>query len=180
MMFSHSFRFHIARALALLAVVATAGAGRAQELPPALQKPTITVAQALSMLQALRNLDGRQVIVKAPSGADTVVMVPWDLNSGALRMKVATDIVILTAIEKAADEARIAIVRDIQRASGLSSLQPGTAEMESFLRQYSDVLNAPADNVSLLARIKTTDLKLDKNEIPVTALSALMPILDDK
>ena len=67
----------------------------------------ITVAQALSLLSGLRTLDGHQVIVKQ-NGQDAVVVQPWDFGSGLLRLKIANDISILAAVEKSAEDARVA------------------------------------------------------------------------
>jgi nitroreductase len=137
----------------------------------AAEAPKITNAQALSMLQALRNLDGRMVIVK-----ETPVMQPWDFGSGTLRLRIAKNVSALVAVEKAIDDARIGIVKE-QMKGGVDQIKPGTPEFDAFQKQYADMLNAPAQVE--LARIRASELKLDKNEIPVTALSALEPILDD-
>jgi hypothetical protein len=148
-------------------------------------RPTkITVAQALSLLSGLRTLDGHQVIVKQ-NGADAVVVQPWDFGSGLLRLKIANDISILAAVEKSAEDARVSIIKEIVK--GLPpdkdgkppvGIVPGTPEFDDFQRQYTEVLNGPAAGTQDLARIKASELKLDKNELSVTALSALSPILD--
>lgn len=146
---------------------------------PALAEPAgkITVAQGLSLLAGLRNLDGHQVIVKQGAN-ESVVMVPWDFASGSLRLRIANNISILAPTEKAADDSKTSIIKELTRGKA-PSIQPGTPEADAFVAQYQDVLNGPAPGTQDLGRIKASELKLDKNEIGGTTLSALAPILDD-
>lgn len=133
----------------------------------------LTVAEALSLLSGLRALDGRVVVVK-----DDKVLVPWEFGSGALRVKIARDISALAPVERRVEEARFAIVREI--TAGLppgKSIEQGTPAYDKFQLQLQQVLDAPAGKLDL-ARIRESELKLDRNEIPVTALSALVPIMD--
>lgn len=151
-------------------LLATAIDVQAQSKPP-------MIADALSMLQAFRNLDGRQVIVKV-NGADTPVMTPWDFASGTLRLRIARNISALAAVEKDVEETRQSIVKEILKGMPAGSqITPGTPEFEVFSLQIADALKQPA--AVTLSRIKASELRLDKNEIPITALSALAPILDD-
>lgn len=148
---------------------------------PAADK-TLTVADALSMLQAFRNLDGRIVVVKQ-NGVDTPVQMPWEFGSGTLRLRIARNVTALAAIEKAVEESRQNIVKEIIKGMPVgkdgppTSVVPGTPEFDNFSKQIADMLKQPAQVT--LSRIKVGELKLDKNEIPVTALSALEPILDE-
>ena len=165
-------------AIALAAIVLTSPA-------IAQSKPKLTVAQALSLLAALRNLDGHMSVVKQ-NGQDVTIMVPWEFGSGILRARVAGDISILVPIEKTTEETRQGIIREIvatmppgKDGKQLLGVVPGTPQFDDFQRQYQSALDAEAPINGVLARIKMSDLKLDKNEIPVTALSALTPILDD-
>lgn len=131
----------------------------------------LTVAQALNLLTALRNLDGHLVIIKQNGGEGTV-MVPWEFGSGALRLAIAHDIDVLTPNEKALGEARRSILKE------LGDIKPGSKEAEEFSRQIEQAMSTPALGAAELTHIKASDLKLDKNEIPVTVLSALGPILE--
>lgn len=146
---------------------------------------SLTVGDALSLLQALRNLDGHAVPTKQ-NGAETVVIVPWEFGSGTLRAKIATDIWVLSQVERAVDDARRAIVAEIlakmpadKDGNRPVSIPPGTSEFADFQRQLEAATRAPAALSTPLARIKVGELKLDRNEIPVTALAAMAPILDD-
>lgn len=141
-------------------------------------KPTspLTVVQALSMLMALKSLDGHEVVIKSKEGDQTKVVVPWEL-SGLLRLKIANDITVLQVVEGTAEKTRQGLLREATKDKP-GPLTAGTPEYDEFIRQWSEVLNSPAPGSVDLARIAAADLKLDKNEIPVSVLSALMPILD--
>lgn len=160
------------------------GTGVTASLPPVLKLPTkITNGDALSMLAALRNFDGRIVVIKQ-GGQDATVMVPWEFNSGTLRLRIARNVAALAVVEKTMEDARISILKELLKdippgpdGKPAQGLPPGSTAFEAFQRQYAEALNAPAEVT--LFRIKASELKLDKNEIPVTALSALAPILDD-
>jgi hypothetical protein len=163
----------------ILIALAVAGPAHAQARPP------LTVSDALNMLLAHKALDGRQVVAKQ-NGQDVVVVVPWEFNSGVLRVRVARNVAALSEVEKLADEARLAIIKEVLKQAPPdkngrqpATLAPGSAEMDEFLRQYTEVLKEPAKGSEQLARIKVADLRLDRNEIPVTVLSALLPILDE-
>lgn len=145
---------------------------------PAAEK-ALTVGDALNMLLALRNLDGRAVVVK-----ENVVITPWDFASGTLRLRIARNIMALTEIEKTANDARESIIREILRrmpagADGKpqNEIPAVSAEAEEFRKQYAAVLAEPT--AVTLSRIRASELRLDKNEIPTSTLAVLSPILDD-
>jgi hypothetical protein len=137
----------------------------------------ITVRDAIALLSALRNLDGRMVVVEQ-GGQKGTVMQPWEFKSGIVRLRIASNISILAAVEKAADDARVGIVKQVRKKYGVDQITGESPAFEEFSRLYDEVLNAKAAGTQDLARIKASDLKLDANEISVTVLSALRPILD--
>lgn len=145
---------------------------------PAMAAEPLKVSQAVALVVALRNLDGHLVIVKQ-SGADNTVMIPWEFGSGALRLRVASNIAILDLVQKTTEDARQAIIAEVTKRSGQAELKPGTPEFDDFQRQFGQMMDGPAAGTERIARIKASELKLDKNEIPVTVLAALGPILDD-
>jgi len=138
----------------------------------------ITVAQAIPLATALRNLDGHMVVIKQ-NGADNVVMTPWDFGSGSLRLRIANNLTILAAIEKSAEDGRQAIIKEILKKTGGSDIKPGTPDYEDYQRQFADLMAQPASGSQDLSRLKASELKLDRNEIPVTVLSTLGPILEN-
>lgn len=141
-------------------------------------KSPLKVIDALNMLAALRNLDGHTIVIKQ-NGQDTTIVQPWDFGSGSLRLKIARNVSALTAVEKSVEDTRQAIVKEIMKSmpAGTANIQQNTPEWETLQKQFADVLAQPA--AVDLVRIRASDLKLDKNEIPITTLVALTPILDD-
>lgn len=164
----------IVAALAAFAWSATVLAGLADPV----KTPAMPVSQAIQVLGALRNLDGHQVIVKA-NGVETVVNQPWTFGSGTVRLAIATDIALFEAVFNAVEKTRLGIIAEITKGKEPGfQIQPNTPEMADFLKQYNEALGAPASGLERVVRIKTVDLRLDVNEIPVTTLSALLPILE--
>lgn len=158
------------RRLALIVATLALLASPAAADPP---KP-LTVAQALQALQGLRALDGHQVVV-----GGQVVVVPWEFKNGALRVALAADVGILTAVETSQNKVRIDIIHEVLKDHpGETEVKPGTPEMDAFLKQYQQVLDAPAAGIEGLQHIREQDLHLDANEIPAGVLYALSPILD--
>lgn len=145
-------------------------ASPAQEVP----KSPMTVGEAIQVLGALRALDGQQVIVKQ-NGGDVVVAQPWKFSSATLRLAIADNIAILSKLETSTDKARVGIIREI--ANGGDRVSVGTKEFDEFQRQYDAMNAAPYGAAGALTRIDAKALNLDVNEIPVTTLSALWPIL---
>jgi hypothetical protein len=134
----------------------------------------LTIQQSLTVLGGLRNLDGHQIVVN-----NQVVFQPWEFGSATLRLKLANDITILTAVETKQEAIRKSIILEISKDKPKDfAIAPATPEMDEFMRQYNDLLAQPADGTQDLARIGAAELKLDKNEIPSGTLAALKPILD--
>ena len=151
--------------------------------PSARAAEKITVNQMQSLSVALRNLDGHLTVIKQ-NGQDAAIMTPWEFGSGSLRLRIANNITILDAAMKTAEDTRQAIIKElIKKASDrtgepVTDLKPGTPENDEFQKQYGDLMAQPAPRTQDLSRIKASELKIDKNEIPVTVISALAPILD--
>jgi hypothetical protein len=165
---------------------AAEGPREVKEKPPADNSGRVTIQQAINLQTALRNLDGHLVIVKL-NGQDGTVMVPWMFDNGRLRKRIADDLSIIDGAVKVAEEARKAIFREVaakfkvepDAKSGAQELKAGTPERVEYDKQVEELMSAPAAGTQDLAKIKVSELKLDKNEIAVTALEALGPILMD-
>jgi hypothetical protein len=145
----------------------------------------ITIAQAAAMATALRNMDGHIIVVKQ-GGIDNMVMIPWDFGSASLRLRIASDIAILDGVARSVETSRQAIIKELLAKANertpdksVTEIKPGMPEYEEFQRQYADLNGSPAPGTQDLARIKASELHMDRNDIPVTVLSALGPILDD-
>lgn len=143
-------------------------------------RPPVSVSQGLVLVGALRALDGRHATVK---GSETAVMVPYEFGSPTLRLRIAKNIALLAQTERAAEEARLAILRDVMgwTSDGVvgNMPTPGTPQHDEFLRRFQAMLDGPVKESEQLARLSASELRLDKNEIPVTVLSMLIPILDE-
>src|ERR1700685_1942669 len=78
--------------LAISIGIATAACGQ--------ERPKVTGGDALRVRSALKELDGRPVVIKQ-NGQDVTIVQPWDFGSGVLRLKITNDITILSAVQKA-------------------------------------------------------------------------------
>lgn len=142
------------------------------QAPPA---PSLSVRDAVSLVTALGNLDGHMIVTKQ-NGQEQAIIVPWEFESGSLRLRIATDLTALKPVVAGADQTRQGIIKELLQKTHGTEIRPGTVEYSEFEREYGQALDMPTGVA--LQRIKASELKLDKNEIPVTVLSALAPILD--
>jgi hypothetical protein len=153
---------------------------KAQTPPTAVLEPgKITVRQALALAPALRNLDGKPSVVKQ-NGTDAILMNPWEFQSGIVRLVLGNDLAIVEPVERAAENARQGIIRELLKKmpAGSAQIAAGTPQWDEYQKQYDQVLDAPAVGTQDLAKIKASDLHLEKNEIPITVIAALKPILE--
>ncbi len=155
-----------------VAAMAAVGPTAAQEQPA---KNRLTVQQAIGVLGCLRGLDGYQSVVKTRDG-ETVVARAYEFGDGALRWTIARNIAVLTEIENAAQASRKQII--IELSNGAGKIDPNTPEAVKFEKQWDAVLATPNALTDKLQRLKVSALKLDKNEIPASAIAACEPILD--
>ena len=160
--------------LALIAAAIALAASPVRSAEPA----RITVREALALAQALRNLDGHMTVIKQNGSQDQTVMIPWEFGSGSLRLRIANDLTIVAAVEASLEKARQSIVKEILKNHDATEIKPGTPEYDQFMKQYAEILEQPAAGAIDLGRIKASELRLDKNEIGVTILQALKPIMD--
>lgn len=160
--------------LALIAAVLTAAASPVRSG----EQAKMTVADVLALSTALRNLDGHMIVVKQ-NGTDGTVMVPWEFGNGRLRLRIANDLSIVDAAVKIANDAQAAIFKEVTKKFNVTALTPGTPERTEYDAQIAELMKQPAAGEHDLAKIKASDLNLDKNEIPVSVLSALKPILEE-
>lgn len=167
-------------AAAVFAAPASAQAPKAKR-PAAAEtaKPVLTIGQALGILSAARSLDGRMVMVKQ-NGQDAAIMQPWDFGSGSLRVRILKTIAALEPNVKIEEDARRKIVTEILAGMppGTTEIKSGTPEYTKFLEQREQMLKEPAVGGDQVYTIKASELRLDRNEIPISVLAGLEPILD--
>ena len=169
-----------------LAALPSWASEKPKEPPSAADAGKVTVQQAINLQTALRNLDGHLVITKQ-NGQEGTVMVPWEFSNGRVRKRIADDLSIVDAAVKVAETARQAIFKEVVATfkvapdpkSGVQELKAGTPEHVEYDKQVEELMSAPAAGTQDLAKIKVSELKLDKNEIGGTVIEALGPILVD-
>jgi hypothetical protein len=165
-------------ALAAFPTWAAERAREPKERPSEADAAKVTVQQAIDLQTALRNLDGHLVIIKQ-NGQDGTVMVPWEFGDGRLRLRIANDLAIIDTAVKAANEAGKAVFQEVSKKFNVQELKAGTPERAEYDKLIAEISSAPAAGTQDLAKIKASELKLGKNEIAITVLEALGPILVD-
>lgn len=131
---------------------------------------TMNVADCLGILAGLNTIDsGRQVIINAGKPNEAVVSQPYEFGNAKLRLDIAHNISLLAAIQRDAQTTQQKIFAEVSKGS--PEIKPGSAEAMDYDKQLKELTSRPC-NVSL-AKIKDADLKLDKNEIPSSALALI-------
>lgn len=130
----------------------------------------LTIADCQTILAGLKGLDGRQEITKDGSAVTT----PYQFGNAKLRLALQQNIARLNDLQQDFVKVQQDLFREV--AGDASEIKPNTAEMVRYQKLILDALQAPC-NIEL-QRIKAEDLKLDKNEIQGSVLSALDKILD--
>lgn len=152
--------------------------------------PAITVADAISIWNAINVLDNHQTGVI--DGRGNPVTAPNNFEySGAVHLALARDGAKAFMIVKEYNE-QLAKLRakfnEDKKSVTKEQLTEFTAEnLKEIDKKSSEMLAAPASDVAWI-RIKATDLCLDakppecpvKNAFPIGVLEALLPILDEK
>lgn len=130
----------------------------------------MTIADCQAVLVGLNGLDGRAEMTK--DGA--AVTVPYQFGNGALRLAIQQNIAALNGVQQAFVKVQQDLFREI--AGSATEIKPNTLEFAKYQKAVMDAQASPCDVT--LVRIKASDLKLDKNEIPGSVLGALDRILD--
>lgn len=154
----------------MFASLAFAQAAPVKQEPSAAINPSgLTLNDCLTVLTGLNALDGYQVVVNAGKPNEQVIVRSYEFSNGDLRGDIADNIATLTAIQKTAQEAQAQIFRDV--AKGETEIKPGTPQVTEYDRQLKELTTRSCS--AQLKKIKTSDLKLNKNEIPGSVLAAL-------
>lgn len=139
---------------------------------------TLTNEKALALLAAMRNLDGRLVVVKTPQG-ENIVAQPWVFKSAVLRLRIKRNIKALEPIEKLIEETRQTMVAAAQAKIPLGADGKPVVAQVDLAKDFLALLRQPVEGPVDLGRIKASELMLNENEIPGTTLAGADPILDD-
>lgn len=146
-------------------------------LDPALaaDKVKISFQDAIILNNALSALDGRERVVK-DGERERVVSEPYDLGPG-LRAAIGKNLTRLKAPVEIYSNAEKGLRNEITKG-GVIEIKAGSPEVELFIQKRAELLKLE-ESIEPLIRIKRSELKLEKNPIPGTVLSAMDPILDD-
>jgi hypothetical protein len=131
----------------------------------------LTVGQAWQIINALHALDGHQEIIH-DGDRQSVVTVPYKFGPG-FRWALATD---WTALQPIAEAYQKAARAEAGELSPGGAIKDGSPEAKKFA-EADAMLQAKEQTVSIV-RLKLNEFALDKNDIPISALSALSPIID--
>jgi hypothetical protein len=134
------------------------------------EEPKLTILDCQTLQAGLTSLDGHQELTR---GGESVSLA-YQFGSAALRLTIQQNLAALAVPLGAFDKARQAIFKEI--AGDAPEIKPNTPEATKYTAQVQAAQQRPCDVD--LQRIKATDLKLDKNEIPGSVLAALDKILD--
>lgn len=155
-------------------IIATTAARADEKAPP------LTNQQALTLLVALRSLDGHTVVVQG-----NPILIPWEFKNGKLRNDIRRNQMMLEPIEAAVQKSQSDIIREVldkmvdKDGKKATKIEVGTPQHAEVQRQIEALLLSPVGSNVTLFRIKISDLKLDDNDIPVSVIRGLEPILDD-
>lgn len=136
----------------------------------------LKLSEAQQLAQAIAALDNSpEKIVKQGEGQpDKVVRLAYDI-SGTARLALFRNLRELNSQLDDFDKTRIATVKKIW-GERTPDKDKDEAEFARFQKEFGVLLDTPIE--VKLTRIKTDDLRLDQNPIPLTVLSALTPILN--
>jgi hypothetical protein len=162
--------------LSILAFLTLALALTASGVVAGEQKLSLRDAQALAV--AIRSLDGYPRLLKDSNNNVTTVTMPYEFASGTVRAKLGNDLAILKLSEASIELTRQQIAKEVMARHHVEKIENGSAAFEDFLAQMTKALDQEAPGTGDLAHINIAELRLDKNEIPISTIAALRPILE--
>lgn len=150
----------------------------------AAEKITLKVSEIDSLAGAIGYLD--LIEREVPQGANTPPHILRGITiSGITRMTLRDDLAACNVVLKPYQETKAGIIKDV--ADGEEQILPPTDPKDSIAKAQFDkrmkAFNAKHDPVYKkiyevsVTKIKTADLNLDANAIPIAILDALSPIL---
>ncbi len=129
----------------------------------------------LNLLKALSALDGRPtpVTVKDKDREVTQIVIKPYSFSGTARLAMARALVAVKDVNDALSRTHDGLVK--QFADPADPTQVSDANMQAFTDEWEKVLDAAV--VLKFARISCTELRVEENQLPVSVLAALDPLL---
>lgn len=141
---------------------------------PATVAPTLPIKTLLEINAALSVLDGTPTIVKGENGTEKTVTVPYQF-SGKVRWGISKNLNVLKRISEDFSKTRDSLISDV--SGGIGRIEPeNEAAIKLFNEKIAEVFTTEEDTKGLLS-LPFEGLNLDVNQIPVSILAALEPII---
>lgn len=150
----------------------------------ALPSTGMTLNDCLLILQGLNAIDEHIVLFGKP-GEQQTIKLAYEYGSGTFRAALGSNIRILTTLQQGAQADQQKILLEVFKGKGGTPPDKDASSEEkaefakqsiAYDKQLKELTAAPC--AVQLTRIKVSDLKLEKNELPASALANLDKILD--
>lgn len=132
---------------------------------------TLNNQQVLSLSEAITALDGSRVTLLV-DGKAVEVWRGYKLSPKS-RLALARAQGVLSGLTADFHRAKDALIK--QHAGGESAIGPASPHFNSFSNDFRALTQQPVETA--LPVITEKDLHLDENEIPISVLNALLPII---
>jgi hypothetical protein len=173
---------HLFFTILFTAVIGAASAAEAPVQKPAAPQSSLTLNDCLLILQGLQAIDEHIVIIgKEPN--QQLVKQSYEYGPGGFRLNfLAHNIRVLTDLQQTAQAEQQKILRDIlakmppKDDKPATEIPPGTPDALEYDRRLRELTGAPC--IAELTHFREHDLKLEKNELPGSALANLDKIRD--
>lgn len=135
----------------------------------------LTVEQATGVYGALQNLDGRERAVGNKDN-ERIIMEPYKL--GALRLTIAKNCTALKNALSPYEKARNDFI--VEKSGGTGTIDPkdnkeaAAAVLEQTQKWLAEEIDVKIEKLSY------ADLKVEENNIPISVLADLAPIIKDE
>lgn len=137
---------------------------------------TLKIKDITSLYGALSSLDGEQKVVEGAEGAlSKIVIVPYKFG-GKARWAIVKNLGILKRYVDDFGKSRDALINELSSGAGL--IQEDDHQTIAKLNQGLTEILETEQEVSGLLKLSEDSLNLDQNQIPVTTLLVLTPLLE--
>lgn len=141
---------------------------------PATVAPTLPIRTLLEINAALSALDGTPTVVKGENGVEKTVIVPYQF-SGKVRWGISKNLNVLKRVSEDFSKTRDALINEVSNGTG--RIEPeNEAAIKLLNSKVAEVFATEEDTKGLLS-LPFDGLNLDTNQIPVSILAALEPII---
>lgn len=135
----------------------------------------LSVKEIIALQNALSSLDGEQKVVATENGGSKTVLIPYQFG-GKTRWAIVKNMGILKKHVENFSKARDALINEISAGTGVIK-ETDEQSIEKLNRGLSEILEAQ-QSVNNLSVLSEDSLNLDVNQIPVTTLTVLTPLIE--